>query len=36
MLAKLVLDGKTEVRDIYATCLKGILQEIDRSYAVTK
>merc|ERR1719487_668474 len=27
-LSQLVLDGKPEVRDIYATCLKGLLTEL--------
>lgn len=27
-LSQLVLDGKAEVRDIYATCLKGLLSEL--------
>mmetsp|Transcript_3606 Transcript_3606/g.5600 ORF Transcript_3606/g.5600 Transcript_3606/m.5600 type:complete len:1280 (-) Transcript_3606:211-4050(-) len=30
-LSQLVLDGKPEVRDIYATCLKGLLSELPAS-----
>eukprot|EP00440_Ansanella_granifera_P031831 gb/GFBE01034542.1/.p1 GENE.gb/GFBE01034542.1/~~gb/GFBE01034542.1/.p1 ORF type:complete len:1280 (+),score=324.01 gb/GFBE01034542.1/:1-3840(+) len=30
-LSQLVLDGKPEVRDIYATCLKGLLSELPSS-----
>jgi cullin-associated NEDD8-dissociated protein 1 len=30
-LSQLVLDGKPEVRDIYATCLKGLLTELPSS-----
>jgi len=30
-LSQLVLDGKPEVRDIYATCLKGLLTELPAS-----
>jgi len=30
-LSSLVLDGKPEVRDIYATCLKGLLSELPTS-----
>eukprot|EP00400_MALV-I_sp_L67-5_P001314 gene1314-586_t len=30
-LAQLVLDGKPEVRDIYATCLKGLITELPPS-----
>eukprot|EP00397_Hematodinium_sp_SG-2012_P004830 GEMP01004844.1.p1 GENE.GEMP01004844.1~~GEMP01004844.1.p1 ORF type:complete len:1220 (+),score=245.97 GEMP01004844.1:145-3804(+) len=30
-LSILVLDGKAEVRDIYATCLKGLLSELPKS-----
>lgn len=30
-LSRLVLDGKAEVRDIYATCLKGLLGELPSS-----
>eukprot|EP00441_Pelagodinium_beii_P034026 CAMPEP_0197642028 /NCGR_PEP_ID=MMETSP1338-20131121/15800_1 /TAXON_ID=43686 ORGANISM="Pelagodinium beii, Strain RCC1491" /NCGR_SAMPLE_ID=MMETSP1338 /ASSEMBLY_ACC=CAM_ASM_000754 /LENGTH=1271 /DNA_ID=CAMNT_0043215093 /DNA_START=14 /DNA_END=3826 /DNA_ORIENTATION=+ len=30
-LSQLVLDGKQEVRDIYATCLKGLLTELPSS-----
>ncbi len=34
-LSQLVLEGKPEVRDIYATCLKGLVAELPQSVSTT-
>ena len=34
-LAELILSGKSACQDIYATCLKQIITEVNESYGIT-